>query len=830
MAIDLGERTAGTVGTWQQLFVPSCSQRVQKAKARTIREMEICLERARAHVKAEAIYADEPRVVQRAHILETYLKDKTVYILEDELIVGNITSKIRGGPFFDLAVRFVDEELGDPVKDFEARPHDKFLITQAERKELREVLIPYFRGRTLGDLILETAPEDLKEKAFAAASACHEMPIIADLSIDKDLGHQLANYEKVLCKGLKGIRTEVEWHISELEQPYSHYEKKKKQDFYNAVLIVLDAAIAYSERYAALAREMAAEEADPTRKKELERIAEVCSWVPANPARDWWEALQSFWMVHTVIHCELYNIDNNIGRLDQYLFPFYAQSVLEDKSMTRDEALELLECLWVKFNEEAILLSYDVATFQPGQGLGQVVTIGGQTREGKDACNDVTLLCLEAEEQVGLHQPELAMRVWEGTPSEYLRKATKVIGLGRGKPKFMSDRKGLQMAARSYPSLDVEDWREYSVMGCTVCCLSNVSMWNAWEGICLTPKILELALHDGKCNICGRQLGPSTGDPRGFASMAALKQAYLTQLSYWMEYLAKGVKFVKDTQAKLMMGPFCSALSDGPLQKGRDLVQGGAWHTAYGLYLAGLADTADSLAIIDKLIYRDKQITWDRLLEATEANWKGFEPLRQLCINGVPKYGNDDDFADDWAAWVMDTWCDAVDAINRQADLRPNTGGMYLGSGIVGQSNVTFGPWVDALPNGHIHPEPLADCFSPSQGVDTNGPTAVVKSLSKLPTERFAMGGVLNIRLNPQLVASDRDVDNFVAFLRTVEELGVYQTQFNVVSSGLLRDAMVEPEKYRDVLVRVGSYCAYFTELTEEQQIDIIKRTEQQGW
>jgi formate C-acetyltransferase len=234
--------------------------------------------------------------------------------------------------------------------------------------------------------------------------------------------------------------------------------------------------------------------------------------------------------------------------------------------------------------------------------------------------------------------------------------------------------------------------------------------------------------------------------------------------------------------------------------------------------------------VIDKLIYRDKKITWEQLLEAIKANFKGYEPIRQLCINGVPKYGNENDFADGWASWVMDTWYDNVDWINTQKDLLPYYGGTYTGATIIGQTNVTFGPLIGTLPNGRIHPKPLADCISPFPGADRNGPTAVIKSVSKLPTHRFAMGGVLNLRLSPQLVATDRDLENFVSFLRAIEELGIYHTQFNVVSSDLLRKAMKEPENYRDLLVRVASYCTYFNELTEEQKLDIINRTEHQGW
>jgi pyruvate formate-lyase/glycerol dehydratase family glycyl radical enzyme len=830
MAIEFGKKRTEEVGSWQQYFVPSSTERIQKARVRTLREMEICLERARAHMEAQEKYKDEPRVIQRARIFETYLKQKTVYILDDELIVGNITSKIRGGPFFDIATRFVAAELDDPVRDFEIRPHDKFIITPDERKELHEVLIPYFNGKTLGDRILETTPDEIKDKSFSSTAVCSHMSVIADLSIDKDMGHQMANYEKVLHKGLNGIRKEVEWYLEQLEQPYSYYEIEKKRDFYKAALISIDASIAYSERYAELASQIAAKENNPKRRKELERIAEICHRVPANPARDFWEAIQSIWMIHCLIHCELYNEANSLGRLDQYLLHYYEKSVVKEKTINRNDALELLECLWIKMNEWAMLLSYDVATFQPGQGLSQCVTIGGQTREGKDACNEVTMLCLEAEKEVGLHQPELAMRIWEETPAKYLKAATEVIRLGRGKPKFIGDRKGIRMAAGMYPDLKIGDWRNFVVMGCTELCLPQITMQHSWEGICVTSKVFELALNNGKCAICGKQVGPTTGDPKNFGSMSALREAYQKHLAYCMEYMAKGIKIIKEAQATWMYDPFCSTLAEGPLQKGRDLAEGGAWYNVFGLYLAGLADTADSFAIIDKLIFHEKKITWEQLLDAIRANWKGFENLRQLCINGVPKYGNDNDFADDWATWVMDSWYDIVDWLNSRKDLIPSYGGKYIGAGIIGQTNVTFGPWVAALPNGHIHPEPIADCISPSQGVDKNGPTAVIKSVSKLPTHRFVQGGLLNLRLNPQLVATDRDLDNFASFVRTAEELGLYHVQFNVVSSEQLHRAMKEPEKFKDLLVRVASYCAYFVELTKEQQVDIIKRTEQQGW
>jgi len=832
MSSVIGDKKAKDVGSWQEFFVPTYSKRIEKGKERTRRTKEFCTERARAEMKAYEQYKNEPRIIQRARFLETYLREKTIFILEDELIVGNITSKVRGSSISGEMCRMVDLELGDPVKDFEVRPSEKHIVHAEDRRELREVLIPYFKGKTSEEYIYEIADAEVKEKAYPAISSCPHIPGIGDGSLGRDAGHQNANYEKVLHKGLQGIKKEVEWYMAQLNQPYMHYKglNKEKRDFYQAVLIALDAGMAYAKRYADLAREMAAKENNPKRKQELERIAEVCEWVPANPARDWWEALQSVWMTHVLIHCELYHIANSFGRFDQYVYPFYKKSVIDEKTMGRDEALELLECFWIKTNEFGMVSNYEYSLFAAGEPLSQCLIIGGQTSDGKDACNEVTMLCMEADEQSRLFQPETGMRIWEGTPDKYLKKVAELIRLGTGKWKIHGDRKGIQMVAKGYLDRTVEDWRQYAVSGCTETVLPHITSSYSYEGVCIAAKLLELVLNNGKCALCGKQIGPLTGDPRTFESMGAVRQAFREQVFYWMEYLAKGIKVVKETQARMLPAPFSSSLSEGPLQKGLDITQGGAWHTYYGLYLASVADTADSLAAIDKLIYRDKKITWDQLFEAIKANWNGYESLRQLCINSVPKYGNDNDFVDDWAAWVMDTWYDSVEWINTQKDLLPSWGGIYIGATMIAINNVIYGQMVGALPNGHIHPKPLADTVSPVQGMDKNGSTAVIKSLSKLPTHRFALGGPINLRLSPQLLATEQDLDRFVAFLRTAEELGIYHMQFNVISSDLLRKAMKEPENYRDLLVRAGSYCAYFVELTKEQQLDIINRTEQQSW
>jgi formate C-acetyltransferase len=830
MAIASGEKNTKSIGSWQELFVPKTTARVKRLRENAIRTPEVSLERVRTEMKIGDKYDKEPRILQRAYFYQTYLKDKIVFIADDELIVGNINSKVRGSTIEGSTTRWLEKEMDDPVMDPQTRAFDRHIIRPEERKEIREVLIPYYKNKKLlFDYCLEKVDEISKEKAYPSTSSCPHIPDIADWQMFGDVGHQMANYEKVLKIGLKGIKAEVEYYLAQVDQPYEHYSVQQKRDFYKAVLITLDAAIDYAQRYSDLAKQKAAGETDAKRKKELERIAEVCAQVPVNPARDWWEAVQSVWMMHVLITCELSASVHCFGRFDQYMYPYYKKSVLEDKTMTHDEALELLECFWIHTNCTG-LRSWDSVKILTGMGLGNNLTIGGQTREGKDACNDVTILCLECDEELGILLPETGMRIWSGTPDKYLRKAVELVRLGRGKPKFFGDKKGVQLLAKGYPELTIEDWREYSLLGCTETNLPHITMGNLFEGVNVVAKIMELVISNGKCTICGKQIGPVTGDPRTFESMDGVRKAFRDQVFYWMKHLAQGQKIPKETQSAFYPAPFSSSLSEGPMQKGIDITQGGSWFTTYGAFLAGLADTADSLGVIDRLIYREKKVTWDELTQALKDNWQGHDNLRQLCINGVTKYGNDDDYADEWAAFVMDTWYDTLDWINTQKELLPKWGGRWVGAMTTGSNTVAYGLNVGSLPNGHIYPNPLADTMSPVQGMDKNGPTAVIKSASKLPIHRFALGGPLNLRLSPQLVATERDVDNLMSFLRAIENEGIYHIQFNIISSDSLRKAMKEPEKYRDLMVRVASFTVYFVDLTAEQQMDIINRTEQQGW
>ena len=451
MTTILGNKKAKDVGSWQVSFVPTFPERVKKARVRATQTPEICLEHARAEMKAYEQYKNEPRIMQRAHFLETYLRDKTIHILEDELIVGNVNSKVRGQTISGTSGRYfafkLKEAYDDPVNASKIRYQAISMdgvVTPEEKKELEEVILPYFKGKTLLEYNYDRLDDELKAKTCQVTSTCQHIPNVNRMSMLRDPGHQMPNFEKVLVKGLKGIRAEVERYMAQLDQPYSHYELKEKRVFYKAVLITLDAAMAYAKRYADLAREMADKEESPNLKKELKRIAEVCEQVPANPARNWWEAVQSVWMIHAIGDCELPGGTNNLGRFDQYMYPYYKKAVIDEKTMTH-EALELLELFQIKI--------------ACARGASVSLNIGGQTRDGKDACNDVTMLCLEADEQLSILSPETSFRVWAGTPDKYLRKAVEVIRLGRGKPKFTGDRKAIKMMSKAFPDLTIEDWR-----------------------------------------------------------------------------------------------------------------------------------------------------------------------------------------------------------------------------------------------------------------------------------------------------------------------------------------------------------------------------------
>ena len=825
-------KNVAEVGTWQHYFERTCSDRVKKGIDRAVRTPEVCLEHALTEIEVhKETDGKVPHIIQRAMIFKRFQETRTLNIYEDELIIGNVNSTIRGSLIFGyLLGNQLAAELDDPVYDYEIRSNDRHHIPEEKRKIIREQIVPFFKGKCMEDEMYKRASGDIKELAFAGTAKCPHIPNMADVMTRADAGHALSNYEKVLNIGLNGIKKEIEFYKTANEQPYSHFYNKRKADFYEACMISMEGAEILCNRYSALAADMAEKEADPKRKAELLEISRIAKKVPMNPAETWHEALQSVWMTQVLILGEQMNYADSFGRFDQYMYPFYKKSVEEDKAITREEALELLECFFVKTAEWTQLYDYNSASVQVAFPITQNLLIGGQTKQGTDACNEVTMLALEAEEQVGLIQPEIAMRIWEGTPTKYLRKAAEVVRLGRGKPKFYGDRKAMAMMHNAYPDMSEEDLRDYAVIGCIEISMPHITQQHSASGIFNLGKILDLTLHNGKCSCCGAQLGPQTGDPRDFETMDDFMGAFRKQNDFFMDVLCRAITVEMEVQSEFSEAPFTSCLLEGPLQKGVDLIQGGCWNTSYGLMMSGSANTGDSLAVIDKLIYQDKKVTWDEMLTAIDADWEGYERLRQLCINGVPKYGNDDDYADGWVAAAQNVWYDSINEINKRRDVFPEYGGYFRGGSCLGNSAVSAGFAMGALPDGYKAGTPMADAMSPTQGRDVCGTTAVLKSMGKLPSERFEMGTLLNQRLTPQILATDEDLDRFVDYLRAFEALGDYHIQFNIIDCKTLYDAIEKPDEYKDLLVRVASYVSYFIEIDPVGQMDIIHRTEQSEW
>lgn len=820
------------VETWGRLQKRGYSDRVLAGVNRVIHTKPgFDLERCYAEIEAYTKYYGEPRVIQRARAYETFLRDKTIYIEPDELIVGNVADRVKGAPIFgEYYYQYLVNELDDPIKDFETRGFDEFVVTQEQRKALKEEILPFFKDRCLERHVFgELMDEEVRVKTVGSEGPYSTTPIVGGLMVQTDCGHTVVNYPKVLKYGLEGIKEDVNYHRRQAEETYN-YDRKAKLAEYDAMLISLDAAISYANRYAEKALEMAEEEKDSVRKAELREIAKVCGKVPAKPAETFREAVQCIALIHLLCWCEVLNVSLGFGRVDQYLYPFYDKSVNIDKELTRREAIELLQMWYIKTNEHTEVYNYDNCQTQMGYQLGIQMTLGGQTRTGEDAVNELSYVLLEAEEELGLQNPDFGIRVFDGSDKNFIKRVCEVVRLGRGKPKFFYDNKALQCLQKEYPELDLEDLRDYITVGCTELILPFSSQPNTFVALVNVPKIMELTLNNGTCPLTGAKMGLETGDVKGFASIEEFKSAFEKQLRYWVELTCRSVKTQMDAQAEFSYSPFNSALMEGPIQKGKDLCEGGAWYTAYTIWFPGIATAADALTSIDTLIFKERKATWEQLLTALDMNWEGYETLLAYDINCIPKYGNDIDYADETACYLMHAWNDIVDDMNLRVDMLPKQGGQYITSTIVGTPPTSLGGVVGALPGGRKKQTPLSDTSSPVHGRDTSGPAASYRSNAKLPQERMAMGNCMNQRMSPKMLATDEDIELFTDYIMAINENPIAEIQFNVISSDVLRKAMEKPEEYRDLLVRVASYQAYFVSMNEDCQKDIINRTEYQGW
>jgi choline trimethylamine-lyase len=780
--------------------------RVGRLRARMLRMPEVCVERAYWWTKSYEETEAQPEITRRAKALAKVLEQLPVEIAEDELIVGMTTAKQRGALIFpeiqwEYAIKEADA--------FSSRDWDKMgVVSEAEKKTMAETL-PYWRGKCTWDRFTASMPDDILRLhggvfliGTASMSGVH-------------YGHETIDYARLLTLGNEGVRAEVQAKLATLD--VARLEDFRTQQFLGATLIALDAVERFAGRYATLARDTAAQERDPVRKSELEKIAGVCAHVPLWPARTLQEALQSIWLVHIALRNEAWGPGLSFGRVDQYLYP-YLKADLDNGDLTKDQARELVGTFLVKVNDIACVTSSVNVETLAGFPTMVSMTLGGVTPEGKDAVNDLSYLFLEAEEEVGLNAEEITIRVSTGNPSFFLMRALEVSKKLRGKFKFVSDRTIIdQLLSEGRP---IEHARDYVLSGCftpSVPCHSldvTAAQINA-------PMMLELALNNGKLRLTGEQVGPQTGDPRRFTSYEEVWQAFAKQVEFFMHKTVAARNIDTALYAEFAACPLMSAFFKECISNGRDLMSGGtAPYIREGFGAGGVPNVGDSLAAVKKVVFEDRLVDMSGLIDALDGNFEGEDRLLQALAN-APKFGNDDDFVDS----IVN---DVIVVLDRELGKHKGLCGAKPALAVAsGTGHLIMGSMVGATPEGRKAGEPFAEGgISPHQGRNTSGPTATLRSVAKLDHMKMRGGSVLNMKFNPEALVAPDKKDKFMSMLRMYCETGGFHVQFNIVDVATLRDAQKHPEQYRDMLVRVATYSAKFVELSPRMQEDIIARTE----
>jgi len=744
----------------------------------------------------------EPIAIRRGKMLQRVLAEQPVTIQEGELIVGMKTLTSRGSPVYpEINCAWIERDLDRLA----TRRDTPFFVSDETKRILREEVFPYWRGRQIADRIDAAVPPEIWK--------ADERGVIYNYFRSRTIGHFQAAYDKVLAKGLEGIILDVERSLAGLDAGAADFLSKRQ--FLESVVLACRGAILFAGRYAAEARRLAAAEADPVRRAELERTAAVLTRVPARPAETFQEALQSFWITHLVINLETSGHAFGPGRFDQYLYPYYRRSI-DSGEIARQQAQELIDCLWVKFDE--ITLAKDSGESQTSSSYPdfQNLNIGGLTRGGRDAVNELSFMCLDALERTLLPQPGLSAQISSITQPKFLLRCCEVLRLGTGMPAmFNADVMVLGMVNRGKT---LGDARASSLNGCVAAFCDGKDRM-ASTGYFNLAKALELALNDGVDRLTGEPLGPRTGDPRRFADLAEVLAAFTAQVEHFVDMKVRYDNTVREIYARHCPVPFTSAVIDDCVATATDWHAGGSRYKIATMSGVAVGTVTDALSAIRTHVFEDRRFGMAELIEALDRNWEGREVMRQTLINKTPHYGNDDDRADELAVLVQDIFCTAVE---RHTDCQ---GAKYWVDLLPTTSHIALGEVTGATPDGRKAGGWLSEGVSPVQGHDRKGPTAATRSVAKLDHAR-TNGTLLNVKINPQTVKNDRDLHKLAALIRTYFSQGGHHMQFNIVDRDLLLEAMDQPERHRNLLIRVAGYSDYFTLLSREIQLEILSRAE----
>lgn len=627
------------------------------------------------------------------------------------------------------------------------------------------------------------------------------------------VGEITADYQDVLFKkGFGGIKKEAEAYLAELDA--TSLEGAEKMEFYRSIVLVCDGIIRLANRYREKAREMAAEEADQTRKAELLQIAEICDVVPENPPKSFREAMQFMWFTQMGGILSENPLAWNPGRFDQYMYPYY-KADKEAGVITADEAQELIECLWLKLSEWVWTISANTADFFAGYNQFQNLTVGGRTRDGKDATNELSYMCLKATEDTLAHQPGLSVRIHPDTPDEFMAAVTHLVSKGTGFPAIHSDNAGYQMLVNA--GYEPEDARDWSNCGCVVPHFRKTGEWTSAANLNFAAA-LEFATNEGKSRLSGKKIALDEKDPKTFSTYEEVEEAFYKQFAYLIKQAVISLITAQRLHVEMVPRPFMSACIEDCMKNGKDLTKGGAKYNIGPVITGiGIAVVANSLAAIKKLVFEEKSVTMAEIIDAINNNWEGYDELRAR-VQAAPKYGNDDDYVDDIAREIGNFFYQEV---HKYKDINGN----HLLSAFMGISNyLPTGKVLGATPDGRKATEPISEGVSPYVGTDTSTPLAAMRSAAKLNQDIHSGGTLLNLRLNQDLVATKRGQANLGAMIQSYFALGAFHVQFNTVSTETLRKAQAHPEDYKDLLVRVAGYSTQFVNLSKSMQDSIIAR------
>lgn len=789
--------------------------RIEKLKDESVSAKQyVCVERARYLTEAYQNNQSDPMILRRAKALKNVLENITLFIEDGQLLAGNHAASLRAASIFpEYTIDWINEE----IDQLDKRPGDRFYVTDEVRSELLEIA-KWWHGKTVHDRCLSTLPQNVKDSYKIGLLSANGNMTSGD-------GHIMLDFEKMIHSGALGIIQDAKdaMNALDLTDPASHH----KRIFYLSVITAYEGVIHYAERYADLAFSLAQSAETEQRREELLKLSAVCRRVPANPASNFYEAVQTVWFAHLISQIESNGHSMSFGRLDQYLYPFYIQD-LESGAITDSSAIELLACLWIKAFGVVKIRPWSHTRFSGGGPTYQNLTLGGITPTGENAVNDLTMACLESVILTRLPQPNVSARFSPCNPDEYLKKCVQVIKLGFGMPAMHSDE--LMIPSLEKHGVTKEDANNYAIVGCIEPIVPGKFGYRA-AGMSFTnfAKMLEITLNGGHDNRTGLDLydgGKKLGE---YASFDEIMAEYSKTIAHVVDLRVTGEHCIDYALEEMVPDAFCSGLVQDCIARGKTPKEGGSIYDMVTGPETGIVNAANSLAAIKKLVFDEGRISQDELSDALTSNFApehGGENFRRMLLNRAPKFGNDDDYVDKLASEI---YLDFIEEQRKYTTTRAGRGPIgclsYPCTATI-SGNVPQGVCVGASAEGRYAGEPLTEGCSPYHGTDTLGPTAVLQSVAKMPNIEITGGNLLNLKFSPSVIQNDAGIKRMMDLIKAFFSLGGWHVQFNIVSTETLKKAQQTPEAFKDLVVRVAGYSALFNDLERKTQDDIIERTE----